>query len=111
MFSAPWACMPWAAELGVWKKITACYTMSEKQINVEFYGVLREVAGAESMALPLPDGSTTVSEFVSGLRERFPGLDRHLPRLAYALDDHLVRPDTELTPGSSLGLLPPVSGG
>lgn len=84
--------------------------MSE-QITVEFYGVLQEIAGTDRLDLPLTGEAPTIAEFVRGLEDRFPGLDRLVPRLAYALNDELVRPETTLAPGASLGLLPPVSGG
>ncbi len=78
---------------------------------VEFYGVLQQVAGAKSLKLEAEQASLTVDEALELLRQQMPGLAEHLPRVACAQADQLVRRDQPLDPEQPLVLLPPVSGG
>ncbi len=78
---------------------------------VEFYGVLQQVAGAKSLKLEAEQASLTVDEALELLRQQVPGLAEHLPRVACAQADQLVRRDQPLDPERPLVLLPPVSGG
>jgi molybdopterin converting factor small subunit len=79
------------------------------QITVEFYGVLRQVMGGESLQLELPAG--TVDAALDQLCRQQPRLAEQLPRVAYAIGSDLVRRETPLVNGCTLALIPPVSGG
>ncbi len=78
---------------------------------VEFYGVLQQVAGAKSLELDAQQDALTVGDALNLLEQRLPGLAEHLPRVACAQAEQLVRRDQPLDPARPLVLLPPVSGG
>ncbi|MCC5809963.1 MAG: MoaD/ThiS family protein [Ectothiorhodospiraceae bacterium] len=79
---------------------------------VEFYGVLQQVAGTRSMELETPQSEQlTVGQALELLHERVPGLSEHLPRVACAQAENLVRRDQIVDTHRPLVLLPPVSGG
>ena len=69
-----------------------------------------DALGASEMDLEMPDGSR-----VADLRERLdrdhPKLAPLWPRLAVAVDGRVSPPETPLTDGAEVALLPPVSGG
>lgn len=79
-------------------------------INVQFYGVLQEIAGAREISMPL-SAPMPLSNVLLQLQAQLPDLSRHLPRLACAVDDRIVSRNHVIQPGSTLALLPPVSGG
>jgi molybdopterin converting factor small subunit len=58
----------------------------------------------------MPDGSTA-ADAASLLAGKFPNLAAHLPRVAFAINYSIVSPQTILSDGDELALLPPVSGG
>lgn len=78
-------------------------------ITVEFYGVLRQVMGAQSVGLELFNG--TVHEALERLCQQQPQLSMHLPRIACAVDDEIVSHEYLVPDGATLALIPPVSGG
>jgi molybdopterin converting factor subunit 1 len=80
------------------------------QIEVKFFAVLREQAGAEHVSLQVDDG-TTVSVAVEQLGKRFPSIRALLPRVAFAVNRAYAKPDVKLGDGAELALIPPVSGG
>jgi molybdopterin converting factor small subunit len=79
------------------------------RVTVEFYGVLRQLTGVESLQLDTPDG--TVASVLEQLCRQQPRLGEQLPRVACAIGNDLVRRDARLSEGSILALIPPVSGG
>lgn len=79
-------------------------------IEVQFYGVLQEAAGKRSASLPL-EQPATLTKVLEQLQAQLPGLAAHLPRLACAVNDEIVPRTYTITPGATLALLPPVSGG
>lgn len=79
-------------------------------INVQFYGVLQELAGAQTLSHPL-EAPMPVAEVLEQLQAKLPALASHLPRLACAVDDRIVPRSYTVAPGGTLALLPPVSGG
>lgn len=78
---------------------------------VEFYGVLQQVAGARSLKLEPGQEALTVGEALDLVQQEVPGLAEHLPRVACAQAEQLVRRDQPLDLERPLVLLPPVSGG
>lgn len=79
-------------------------------MRIEFYGVLRELAGAEAMELP-PVPGETVGEALARLARQKPALAPQLERAACAVGDTLVRRGEPAPAAEPLVLLPPVSGG
>lgn len=83
---------------------------ADNVIHVEFYGVLTERAGQSSLDLPVvPD--TTLAVVLEQLAAQLPDIASHLPTTACAVNDEIVQRSVTIAPGSTLALLPPVSGG
>lgn len=82
------------------------------RLNVEYYGILREVCGRHAEEIELDgSGEVTVARALSHLVAQYPGLGPHRRYMACALDAELSADDTVVHDGSTLALLPPVSGG
>lgn len=79
-------------------------------VTVRFFARARDLAGAESLELDIPSGST-VGELRLLLSERFPKLATILPLSAMAMADDFAEDKQALTAGVEIALLPPVSGG
>jgi molybdopterin converting factor subunit 1 len=79
-------------------------------VTVKLFAILRDLAGVRETTLDLADGNR-VTDAVAELAVRFAGIQPHLSRLAYAVNEQYVKPDTELHDGDELALIPPVSGG
>ena len=80
------------------------------KVTVLFFAQIRERAGRASAELSLPEGSRLADALVA-LARAHPALDPLWPHLAVAVSGKLARPDTPLTEGAVVALLPPVSGG
>jgi len=80
-------------------------------VTVRLFAVLRERAGAETVALELADDAT-VADALSALAQR-PGLDELLERMPVrmAVNRDYAEAKTRLQSGDELALVPPVSGG
>ena len=81
------------------------------EIQVMLFGALRdEAGGARTVALEVDDGLD-----VAGLRkllgERWPTLARYGERVAIAVHLEVAAPDTKISQGDEIALLPPVAGG
>jgi len=81
------------------------------QVQVTFYGVLKQTTGVRAQTLDLPETTRTVGDVIALLVERHPALGPLLGSVAYVVSDDLVNSDHLLRDGDDLGLLPPVSGG
>jgi len=79
-------------------------------IQLLFFAQARERAGFGRATLELPEGSR-VADALAEIARRHPALAELMPHLAVAVDRKLVSPQTALTAGVELALLPPVSGG
>ena len=79
-------------------------------ITVLFFAQARDHAGRARGTLELPEGSR-VADALALLERDHPALAALRPHLAVAVDQRLAQPDTPLTEGAELALLPPVSGG
>jgi MoaE-MoaD fusion protein len=80
------------------------------QVRVLFFGMLKELAGAASDPLELPEGAT-VADLLVHCEEKTPKLKESLHLLAVAVNQQFAGPETRLSPGDEVALLPPVSGG
>lgn len=79
------------------------------KIDVSFWGVTRRLAGADALALELPDAAT-VEQAATLLAQRGE-LGAELERCAFAVGNALVPRTHALSEGDQLAVLPPVSGG
>ena len=80
------------------------------QITIEFFGVLRSLAGTAQTNLALTPGAS-VDDACRILAAHFPDLAARLKSTACAVGDSLVARSTHLADGTTLALIPPVSGG
>ncbi len=78
--------------------------------RVEFYSVLRDIAGQGEIELSLPDGAT-VAELLAALYAKFPTLATWDSRLLLAADLDYVERTHALQPGEVVSVMPPVQGG
>lgn len=80
------------------------------EVTVLLFASVAEKAGWRRRVLPLAEGDT-----VATVRERLvaehPQLRESVPTLLYALNEEYVREYDAVPPGSTLALIPPVSGG
>lgn len=81
------------------------------KVRVEFYGRLREAAGAADREVRMEGASPTLADLADRLRREHPGLADHLEGAAFAVGDRLVDRDRRLDADDVVGILPPVSGG
>jgi molybdopterin converting factor small subunit len=79
------------------------------RIEVSFWGVTRRLAGADALALDLPE-TATVALAAEQLAVHG-DLASELDRCAFAIGSTLVPRTHVLTDGDQLAVLPPVSGG
>ncbi len=68
-----------------------------------------EALGAAEMTLDLPDGATA-GDALAMVRAR-PGSERLPPQPMLAVNAHYARPETALSDGDEVALIPPVAGG
>lgn len=80
------------------------------QVEVLFFGPVRELAGAERTAHSLVEGAT-VSALAEALLEGYPNLRASLPTLRFAVNRSFVDRGHVLANGDEVALIPPVSGG
>ena len=80
------------------------------RVRVLLFARAKDLAGAASLALELPDGAT-----VAGLRRAlamtYTRLGEFLPRCAAAVGGEVASDETALAEGAEVAFLPPVSGG
>ncbi len=79
-------------------------------VTVLLFASLAERAGTRRLEVPVGAGAT-VGDVRDRVIERFPQLAPAVPTLMYALDEEYAREDAPVAPGSTLALIPPVSGG
>jgi molybdopterin synthase catalytic subunit len=80
------------------------------RVNVLLFATLKDRAGADQVALDLPDGAT-VSDARAALAAAYPALAPHLPTAVAALNQEFAEPNDTVRPGDELAFFPPVSGG
>jgi len=79
-------------------------------VTVRLFARARDLAGADFVALGLPDAAT-VAELRRRLAERVPALAGLLPRCAVAVNEEFADDDVSVPRDAEIALLPPVSGG
>lgn len=80
-------------------------------VTVEYYGVLRALAGLRKERLELPGPTPTVAELLAAIGGLRPQLAAALERTAVALDEQVAARSEPVYDGATVALLPPVSGG
>ena len=79
-------------------------------VTVLLFASIAEAVGRRKLIVSLLPGDT-----VASVRDRlvgdFPVMARFVPNLLYALDEEYARPGDAVRPGTTLALIPPVSGG
>ncbi len=70
----------------------------------------RELAGTGSLELDVPAKSTALDVF-DRVAESYPDMRSMRQSTLMAIESEFVKPQTELTDGEELALMPPVSGG
>ena len=80
------------------------------QVDVLFFGALRELAGTSSRKMDLPEGAT-VGELVRLITQDAPAIGGYAGSMAVSVNQEYARPERSLRAGDEIGLLPPVSGG
>lgn len=76
------------------------------QIQIKFFGQLTEITHTHQMML---NDVTDSDELIRKLTEQFPALAA--AKYVIAVDQQLIRINTELTSNCTVALLPPFSGG
>jgi molybdopterin converting factor small subunit len=80
------------------------------EIKIELNGVLCRLAGAQNLALLLPEGAT-VADALAAVEAQAPNAADRLEATACAIGAELVPRNSLLNNGDILVLIPPVSGG
>ena len=79
-------------------------------ITVKLFALIREKAGADTLALDLPPGAD-LQQLVEAIRHQQPALEPYLDNMRFSLDMDFVDAETTLQDGDEVVLIPPVSGG
>jgi molybdopterin synthase catalytic subunit len=80
------------------------------QIQVRFFAVLRERVRRDGQGLELPDGAS-VADAVDALAAQHDAVGAMRGRFQTAVNCAMVPPETALSDGDELALIPPVAGG
>ena len=80
------------------------------RIDVQLFATLRDRAGAKSIAVEVPDGST-VANLIERIAADYPALEAALPSAIVAVNQEFAFPPTPVRTGDEVALFPPVSGG
>lgn len=80
------------------------------KVRVEYYGVLRSLAGSREETLDV-EAPATVASVVAAVTARHATIGGAMRGVATAVDEQLTGRDTAVADGQTVALLPPVSGG
>jgi len=80
------------------------------QIQVLFFGILRDLTGRSRDLLDLPENAT-LGDVLSHYEKQVPRLSGLTSALAMSVNQEYAGPEARLNPGDEVALLPPVSGG
>jgi len=81
-----------------------------KRVDVALFAAARELAGAETVTIEIPDHATAAT-VLQTLANQHPRLQELLPACRLAIDLRFVSPDEPIAGGEQVALIPPVSGG
>lgn len=85
-------------------------TLTLMQVQVLFFGVLKDIVGRAEESLDLQQGAT-LADVLSHYEERVPKIRDLLHTVALSVNQHYAGPGAVLGEGDEVALLPPVSGG
>jgi molybdopterin converting factor subunit 1 len=80
------------------------------RVTVRYFAAVREALGRADESLEVPAGAR-LADLVRALEARHPALVPHRAGLRYAVAQRFAAPETPLTEGCDVALIPPVSGG
>lgn len=80
------------------------------QVTVLLFASVADAVGRREVALDVPSPAH-VADIRDAMVQRYPGLERFVANLVYAVDEDYARPDTPLHEGARVAFIPPVSGG
>ena len=80
------------------------------KVKVRFFALYRERAGRDQVCLEMSPGAT-VSQLVQEVRSLYPNLAPPAVEIVAAVNTEYAGPETELSEGDDVALIPPVSGG
>lgn len=80
------------------------------QITMKLFALMREKAGTDTISLEVPVGAA-LTQAMATLVSHYPMLAPYIANVRCALHMDFVDPETILTEGDELVLIPPVSGG
>lgn len=80
------------------------------KVRAEFYSRLREIAGASTLEIDLPQ-SASVHDLFAELRRRFPEFGRFEQSVLFGLGVEFVDRRRALREGDIVAIMPPVQGG
>ena len=79
-------------------------------MTVLLFAAARDLAGADTITVQLPAGST-IAELRRDLARRLPAISGLLAKSAIAVNHDFAEDDRVLQPNDELAVIPPVSGG
>lgn len=85
-------------------------TNRTQSVKVLFFATLKEHAGTERASIDIPE-NTTVEQFKTLLREKYPNLPEGNSSLLVAINKEYAFDKEEIPLGAEVALFPPVSGG
>ena len=80
------------------------------QVNVLFFGMLKDLAGRGSDSLTLPE-TAILGDVLKHYEQQIPQLKDLTSSIAMSVNQEYASSHTKLSTGDEIGLLPPVSGG
>ena len=78
-------------------------------INILAFGIAKEILGGTAISINFSDG-VSVLEIKTILEEQYPRL-KQLTSFAIAVNGEYAKPETIISPGDEIAIIPPVSGG
>jgi molybdopterin converting factor subunit 1 len=82
-----------------------------RTITLLYFAAVRDALGTAEEELTLPDTVGTVAELSLYLEGRHAALAGRLATVRYAVNEVFATPETALTSGDVVAVIPPVSGG
>jgi len=80
------------------------------KVRVRLFALARQLAGAESIDVDLPDGAS-VRQLRDELQRTCPSLASLLPTMMIAVNEEYAVDSSRIPPGAAVAVIPPVSGG
>lgn len=86
-------------------------TRTVTTITIVYFAAVRDALGTSEEELTLPDAVGTIAELSRFLEGRHPALAGRLGTVRFAVNEVFANPETALTSGDVVAIIPPVSGG